>query len=412
MNARPLIPVTSDSESTLILTPSMLLTLKTGSTPPPPGNFEGGARYKEEWKRVQNLADIFWGKWRREYLHTLQLRQKWQDKKPSLKCRDTTRSTPSPNQSDDPQHTSHLHPTNQTTRSTPHTFTQPIRRNRTPSPNQSDATAAACIPAHSSSGRVDVRFMCNTSKTEMPGRDVTDSYVPGERGQIPTFQGEGEQEGEQEDEDRETVDRWELGEEDEEEENHDEEDARQLQETILKESKVSKGREEKRQRLLQEMSLEDHRRLTAGLLERQPGLIFNLLMEHQQRHGAPTSAEVSGVPWCTCGHCRDMPTDRERKCCGQDPAHCVSLLPHFTQYCLDEGYLRIHRQYREDLTAFGDVREPGDDKRHAAYRHFIFWQHGSLGQGNRRVIPSCCVCRIRGKFPDPQGQYTGYIPGI
>lgn len=88
MNARPLIPVSSDPESTLILTPSMLLTLKTGSTPPPPGNFEGGARYKEEWKRVQNLADIFWGKWRREYLHTLQLRQKWQDKKPSLKCGD------------------------------------------------------------------------------------------------------------------------------------------------------------------------------------------------------------------------------------------------------------------------------------------------------------------------------------
>jgi hypothetical protein len=169
------------------------------------------------------------------------------------------------------------------------------------------------------------------------------------------------------------------------------------------------------QRLLQEMSLDDHRRLAAGMLERQPGLIFDLLLEHQQRHGAPTSAEVPGVPWCTCGKCRDMPTDRERKCCGQDPVHCVSLLPHFTQYCLDEGYLRIHRQYRENLTALGNVREPGEDNRecrHAAYRHYIFWQHGALGQGNRRVIPSCCVWRIRDKFPDPQGQYTGYIPGI
>ncbi|KAF0044761.1 hypothetical protein F2P81_003919 [Scophthalmus maximus] len=120
------------------------------------------------------------------------------------------------------------------------------------------------------------------------------------------------------------------------------------------------------------------------MLERQPGLIFDLLMEHQQRHGAPTPAEVPEVPWCTCGHSRDMATDWERKCCGQDPAHCVSLLPHFTQYCLDEGYLRIHRQYREDLTAFGNVREPGDDNReyrHPAYRHFIFWQHGALGQG-------------------------------
>ncbi|XP_048121082.1 olfactory receptor 10J5-like [Alosa alosa] len=75
-------------------------------------------------------------------------------------------------------------------------------------------------------------------------------------------------------------------------------------------------------RLLQEMSFEDHRRLTAGLLERQPGLIFNLLMEHQQRHGAPTSAE----------------------------------------YCLDEGYLRIHRQYREDLTAFGNKKTSNTSK--------------------------------------------------
>ena len=38
------------------------------------------------------------------------------------------------------------------------------------------------------------------------------------------------------------------------------------------------------QRLLQEMSLEDHRRLAAGMLERQPGLIFDLLLLHQQRH--------------------------------------------------------------------------------------------------------------------------------
>ncbi|KAL7371934.1 hypothetical protein ABVT39_007194 [Epinephelus coioides] len=155
------------------------------------------------------------------------------------------------------------------------------------------------------------------------------------------------------------------------------------------------------------MSLEDYRDLTARLLERQPGLVFDLLAERQSRHGAPVSAEVVGVPWCTCNNCRYMPTDLERKCCGQDPAHCVCLLPHFTQYCLDEGYLRIHGQYREEITAFGNLREPGDDNReyrYAAYRHFIFWQHGSLGQGNRRVIPSCCVSRIREKFPDPHGQ--------
>ena len=85
MNARPLIPVSSDPESPLILTPAMLLTLKTGSTPPPPpGHFDEADLFKEEWKQVQSLADIFWSRWRREYLKTLQLRHKWQGKKPCL----------------------------------------------------------------------------------------------------------------------------------------------------------------------------------------------------------------------------------------------------------------------------------------------------------------------------------------
>ncbi|KAL4009138.1 hypothetical protein ACER0C_002990 [Sarotherodon galilaeus] len=85
INARPLIPVSTDPESPLILTPSMLPTMKPDSATPPPGDFGKGILLKEQWKRVQSLADMFWSKWRREYLHTLQLRHKWQDKKQSLK---------------------------------------------------------------------------------------------------------------------------------------------------------------------------------------------------------------------------------------------------------------------------------------------------------------------------------------
>ncbi|KAJ8006783.1 hypothetical protein DPEC_G00110800 [Dallia pectoralis] len=85
MNARPLIPVSSDPDSPLILSPAMLLTQKTGTPPPPPGNFGGTNLFKEEWKQVQSLAEIFWRRWRREYLDTLQIRHKWQDVRPCLK---------------------------------------------------------------------------------------------------------------------------------------------------------------------------------------------------------------------------------------------------------------------------------------------------------------------------------------
>ncbi|KAK0135215.1 hypothetical protein N1851_028957 [Merluccius polli] len=88
MNARPLVPVSSDPESPLILTPAMLLTQKTCTAPPPPGDFGEGVLFKEEWKQVQSLADTFWNRWRREYLHTLQSRRKWQEKKPNLQVGD------------------------------------------------------------------------------------------------------------------------------------------------------------------------------------------------------------------------------------------------------------------------------------------------------------------------------------
>ena len=85
MNARPLLLVSSDPESPLILTLAMLLTLKTGVPPPPPGKFGEVELYKQEWKQVQSLVDTFWNRWWREYLCTLQSQRKWQNKRPDLK---------------------------------------------------------------------------------------------------------------------------------------------------------------------------------------------------------------------------------------------------------------------------------------------------------------------------------------
>uniref|UniRef100_A0A671M451 P2X purinoreceptor 7 intracellular domain-containing protein n=1 Tax=Sinocyclocheilus anshuiensis TaxID=1608454 RepID=A0A671M451_9TELE len=110
----------------------------------------------------------------------------------------------------------------------------------------------------------------------------------------------------------------------------------------------------------------------------------------------------------------EMPSDIERKCCGQLPDFCISILPHMDLYILEEGVLRLARRIWNDIRAVQDLPDLGENHRqfrHTAYRQFVVWQYGALGHGHRVVIPSCCVWKIHDRFPDPQGQYTGYNPG-
>lgn len=59
MNARPLIPVSTDLDSLLMLTPAMILTQKVG-VPPPPGDFNDKDLLHKQWRQVQALANKFY----------------------------------------------------------------------------------------------------------------------------------------------------------------------------------------------------------------------------------------------------------------------------------------------------------------------------------------------------------------
>lgn len=78
MNARPLVPVSTNLQTPEVLSPAMLLTQKASVVSVPPGDFELKDLYKSQWRQVQGLVNCFGKRCRLEYLVTLQTRKKWQ----------------------------------------------------------------------------------------------------------------------------------------------------------------------------------------------------------------------------------------------------------------------------------------------------------------------------------------------
>ena len=87
LNDRPLTPG-QVIRTILNLSPSRLLLLRPNVCFPP-GESEAVHIYgKKRWKQAQYLADIFWKRWTREYLPTLQVTQKWLRPRPNLSLGD------------------------------------------------------------------------------------------------------------------------------------------------------------------------------------------------------------------------------------------------------------------------------------------------------------------------------------
>ena len=90
VNCRPLtVDAINSPQMPEPLTPNHLLTMKSKVIPPPPGEFQRADLYsKKRWRRVQYLVNEFWTRWRKDYLQSLQPRQKWMSKQRNLQVDD------------------------------------------------------------------------------------------------------------------------------------------------------------------------------------------------------------------------------------------------------------------------------------------------------------------------------------
>ena len=88
INGRPLTVISDDTRDPEPLTPNHLLLLRQSNILPPDVFGSHDLYSRRRWRQVQYLADLFWRRWIREYLPSLQCRQKWLKEKKNLKVGD------------------------------------------------------------------------------------------------------------------------------------------------------------------------------------------------------------------------------------------------------------------------------------------------------------------------------------
>jgi len=95
VNSRPLTEVSVDPQDPEALTPNhFLIGWNAGNNSAveeyrPDGLFEESDLYRrQQWRQVQRLADMFWGRWVKEFLPTLTKRSKWFQSKDEVKSGD------------------------------------------------------------------------------------------------------------------------------------------------------------------------------------------------------------------------------------------------------------------------------------------------------------------------------------
>lgn len=88
VNGRPITTISDDHLDPEALTPNHLLLLRSNASLTVGEPDDKDIYSRKRWRQVQYLADVFWRRWSREYLPTLQLRQKWHEPVKNLEVGD------------------------------------------------------------------------------------------------------------------------------------------------------------------------------------------------------------------------------------------------------------------------------------------------------------------------------------
>ena len=131
------------------------------------------------------------------------------------------------------------------------------------------------------------------------------------------------------------------------------------------------------------------------------------------------------MDWFKCGQCSPC-ISTDAVCCHDRPEvmdsmgfdkRCITDEMFFKTHLLSEEGLQYNRLILASMIKNNASRQKYLDRefdntlrRHLCYRNFlVFVNKGQpLGKNNRVVLPQCVVEKIRNKYPDPDGIYTGF----
>lgn len=88
VNSRPLTGISDDPSDLQPLTPAHLLLGRPCGLRPPPGDYVNDTYSRKRWRRVQHYAQLFWSRWKKEFMRVNQSRSKWTQKQPNVKVGD------------------------------------------------------------------------------------------------------------------------------------------------------------------------------------------------------------------------------------------------------------------------------------------------------------------------------------